>query len=95
MKKKEYESKLESIKDESKACVLLTKRDDLGCVMVEGSPDDIKELIYNLLDSSKAFESWFSDILAERAVKKMKEIDSGIGDVLEIIRDKLKEKVLN
>jgi predicted MarR family transcription regulator len=95
MKKEEYESKLELIKDESDACIVLTKRADSSCVMVEGSKDDIKELIYNLLDSSKTFESWFSDILAERAVKKMKEIDSGLGNALEKLRDEIKDKVLN
>ena len=91
IKKREYKEKLEAIRKESKACVILTKRENTNCVLVEGSKDEIKQLIYNMLDSDRYFEAFISEILAERAIEAMKKKNEKLGEMLE----EFKNKVLN
>lgn len=91
IKRKEYKEKIEAIRKESKACVILTKRENVNCVLVEGSKYDVKQLIYNMLDSDSYFKSFVSEILAERAIEAMKQKNEKFGEMLE----KIKNKVLN
>lgn len=85
IEKKVVEESYEILKKETDANIILYKKGERVVVNVNGDKPDLEEMILQLVDGCDEFDSFLNEILAKRALKKLKENHKEFSEVLEKI----------